>query len=542
MTAINARRENDSFSRRILRTRWIPFAAAATAAALTAGAIASAGGGAAGAATPPQAQSVGNFLDAAVNGQAIDDVAKLEYATAKSPGTQSTQNPLDATVLNALELPLTGALQLPNLAGITLGAANQVAVARHDGSSYGASGAVSNSGGVSAGGNNAYPADSSIDLCASAVSGGTCGSTATDALGELNLGIGAVSGLAQTPKGYAKSGSAGYNIAALNLQLGSPQLGALLGQVTTTLTDALSGVTGALTPISTLLGNLFPSTCALTPGSLGSTLTLAGGAVTVDVTHATITVDIDALLKTAQLDLNNLPPNTDLVAWLVDHLSDVLTNGIAGIVNGLLDTLKTTIDTCLTALGPLAQTLGQLLTTLQDAVTTTTTTLNGVLAPITSAIAPLLGGLSGLVDVGVNVQPNGPAGTFTSGLTATPKQGTPVVTGQTIVRAIEVDVLSTGNVNRQAVGNAAKAADPLVALALGNAAAGPSAAPGQSSSPASPEPSTSVPATNIPTGVPAGMGTHGRSPVLPITLLVLGLMFAAGGAAAFRLRGRLNTH
>jgi hypothetical protein len=49
MTAINARRENDSFSRRILRTRWIPFAAAATAAALTAGAIASAGGGVAGA-------------------------------------------------------------------------------------------------------------------------------------------------------------------------------------------------------------------------------------------------------------------------------------------------------------------------------------------------------------------------------------------------------------------------------------------------------------------------------------------------------------
>jgi hypothetical protein len=186
--------------------------------------------------------------------------------------------------------------------------------------------------------------------------------------------------------------------------------------------------------------------------------------------------------------------------------------------------------------------LGQLLTTLQDAVTTTTTTLNGVLAPITNAIAPLLDGLSALVDVGVNVQPNGPAGTFTSGLAATPKQGTPVVTGQTIVRAIEVDVLSTGNLNRQAVGTAAKAADPLVALALGNAAAGPSAAPVQSSSPGSPEPSTSVPATNIPTGVPAGAGTHARSPVLPITLLALGLMFAAGGAAAFRLRGRLNTH
>src|SRR5438445_12708902 len=92
-----------SSSGRFGRSRWVPIAAATTAAALTAAAIATAGGGTAGAASAlPQAQSVGNFLDADLGGNPIDDVLKLAYATAKSPGTQSVQNPLDATVLNAI--------------------------------------------------------------------------------------------------------------------------------------------------------------------------------------------------------------------------------------------------------------------------------------------------------------------------------------------------------------------------------------------------------------------------------------------------------
>jgi hypothetical protein len=181
-----------------------------------------------------------------------------------------------------------------------------------------------------------------------------------------------------------------------------------------------------------------------------------------------------------------------------------------------------------------------LLATLQSAVTALTTTLATVVKPITDAVAPLLDALSGLIDIGINVQPNGPAGDFDTGLDATPKQGTPVVAGQTIVRAIEIDVLSAGSALNGAA--ARKASNPLVALALGNAAAGPSAAPTASTTPATPSPSTSVPATNVPTGVPAGMGSPGGNPVLPITLLALGLMFAAGGAVAFKMRGRLNTH
>jgi hypothetical protein len=48
--------------------------------------------------------------------------------------------------------------------------------------------------------------------------------------------------------------------------------------------------------------------------------------------------------------------------------------------------------------------------------------------------------------------------------------------------------------------------------------------------------------TALPTGVPAGAGTHGGSPVLPLTLLLLGLVFAGGGVAAYRMRGSLNQH
>jgi len=38
------------------------------------------------------------------------------------------------------------------------------------------------------------------------------------------------------------------------------------------------------------------------------------------------------------------------------------------------------------------------------------------------------------------------------------------------------------------------------------------------------------------------MGTHGGSPALPLTLLALGVMFAAGGVVAYRMRGTLNQH
>jgi hypothetical protein len=183
--------------------------------------------------------------------------------------------------------------------------------------------------------------------------------------------------------------------------------------------------------------------------------------------------------------------------------------------------------------------------------------------------------LKALVDIGVNVQPNGPDGpngaAYVDPLAKTPKQGTPVVAGQTIERAIEVNVaagagssLGSGGLpglgslpltaakgaNTVAVPKAVKAAaDPasgstgILTLALANAAAGPSNAPAAPPSSSSAPPSTkSVPPSGPPTGVPAGSGRHGGSPVLPVTLLLLALVAAAGGVTAFRMRGRFNQH
>jgi hypothetical protein len=540
MTVNRPRHSELSLAGRIARKRWVPFAASATAVVLTAGAIATAGGGAAGAASAPQAQSVGNFLDAALGGKPIDQLAKLEYATATAPGTTSAQNPLNATVLNAINLPLTGALQFPKLAGADLGVLNQVAVAHKDGSSYGASGAVLNSGGVSIGGNNsAFPDVATVDLCASALSGSACGSGPADAIGELKLSLGAVAGLASTPKGYGKDGSTNYAIAGVNLALKSPLLGQALGTVTGLVDNLVSQLTKALPGGVTL-----PTQCKLS-GDLGN-LPLENGAITLDASTGSLTFDLDKLLQ--QLigkSLNDLPANTDLISFLLNYLTDPngLAKGLTTVIDGLVGTLQGKFDACATALNnPVVTAVNGLLGTLTGIVNTLTSQVSSTVSGVVSALGgldtstltgPLAKLLKSVVDIGINVQPNGKAGDFKSGLAATPKQGTAVIAGQTIVRAIEVDLLS------------GTSSSPAVALALGNAAAGPSTAPEaapSSSAPSTPVPASSVPATNIPTGVPAGMASHGGSPALPLALAGLALMFAAGGAVAFKMRGRLNSH
>src|SRR4051812_50148029 len=93
MTVNDPRHGEHRASGRLLGKRWLPFASAATAAVLAFGAVAAAGGGSAGAASAPQAQSVGNFLDAAGGGGPIDPPVELGDAPAPAPRTQATQKP-----------------------------------------------------------------------------------------------------------------------------------------------------------------------------------------------------------------------------------------------------------------------------------------------------------------------------------------------------------------------------------------------------------------------------------------------------------------
>jgi hypothetical protein len=485
----------------------------------------------AGAAAPPNAQSVGRFLDGAVGGKPIQQLADVKDARAVAPGTTSAQNPLDVTLLGSLELPLTGALQLPALLGINLGAANQVAVAHADGFSYGAAGAIANSGGVSVGGNNAaFPANATVDLSASGISGNAGvpipgGTGSADALGGVKVGIGAVSALAQTPTGVAEPGKTNYNIADIQLQLSSPLLGGILG----TVSSSLSTVLGAL---STAAGGVpLPPACAFTAG-FGSNLPLEGGAITLDASTASLTISLQKLLERLGMDLNNLAPNTDLLDLLLHYLSSPggLAAAVQGLIDGLTNPLSDKFTACLNALGtsgPIGAVAGLLLTltnALNSGKTTLQNTINGIVGGLagsagTSPLAPLGIPLKKLIDIGVNVQPNGPGGTFASKLRATPNQATPVVAGQTIVRAIEVNLL--GN--------------QLATLALANAAAGPSAATAIAPSTPSTAP---VSGDVLPIAVPAGLAKPTGSPELPLALLTLGLLLAASGAVAWQVRGR----
>jgi hypothetical protein len=482
------------------------------AATVTATGLAFSGGTSAGAATLPNSQSVGRFVDGSLGNSPIQQIANIFDARAVNPGDTTDQNPLHVKALNAIDLPLTGALQFPQLLGIKLGAVNQVAVAKSDGFSYGASGAVLNSGGVSVGGNNnAFPANATVDLSASGIAGNSGvpvpGGGAADALGGVKLTIGAVAGLAQTPAGKGQPGSTSYAIAGLNIQAASPLLGQVITGVGNLVGSLLTSVNGIL--------NLSQD-CPLVHGTIPD-LHLDGNAITISGSNGALTIDLQAFLDQLGLDLNALAPNTDVIDLLLNYLSDPngLATGLENVINGLFTDLKAQFDQC--APSALKGAVDALFTAGQTLETNLNKLLGGLKLPGGgSALAPLGTVLKKLVDIGINVQPNGPAGSFTSALKATPSQITPVVPGQTIVRAIELDLVG----------------DPLAAVALGNAAAGPS-------NPAEVAPST-PPATGtaIPTGVPAGFDkpTHGSD--LPLVLLAVGLVMAGGGVFAWRLRAK----
>jgi hypothetical protein len=529
----------------------------------------------------PQAQAVGNYLDATLGGNTLDAIAKLAYATAKAPGSTSVQNPLDVTLLGALNLPLTGALQLPSLLGIDLGAVTQKASANVNGKSYGQVGTALNQGGVSIGGSDPkdLAGNATINLSAAGLAGnspiaipGGTGSAA--ALGGITATVGAISAVAQTPEGVDNGATTAYQIANLDLSIGSPLIGSLLAPVGSLVGGVLKSLASATSAIP---GAAVPADCTLLSGTLPN-LSLEGGAVTIVSSGAdagTITISLDKLLKQLGLNLNALPANTDLIAYLLAYLASPngLAKGLQGAIDGLLVPLADQFTACSAALnaipllGPILVNLVKTLTNGQKTLETTVSGLVGSLAGAAGVnpLAPIASLLSNLIDIGVNVQPNGPAGpagaAYVEHLNKTPKQGTPVVANQTIVRAIEINVAAAGgsalpslpglptlpglgavSLSKVAQNIAAAPNSGILTLALANAAAGPSAAAPTApangpTAPATPANPAITPAANVPTAVESGEGTHG-SPLAPLLMLIVGLLMAGAGSVAWKFRGR----
>jgi hypothetical protein len=279
-----------------------------------------------------------------------------------------------------------------------------------------------------------------------------------------------------------------------------------------------------------------PKSCSVNSQTL-STIELDGGAVTINPADGSIGVDLAALLKQLGVDLNTLPANTDVLAYLLNYLTSAkgLATGAQDALHGIFDPLQAQFTTCLAAFtkkfpGALSNALQSVLDALTAGQQQIEDAINKGVDQLASAgganpLAPLADGLKQALDIGVNVQPNGKAGTFASALKATPDQATPVIAGQTIVRAVEINFIP------------AAGGSPAATLALGNAAAGPST-PGKPAAPPVTQPHhpAGPPATRIPTGVPAGEGTHGGSPSLPLVLLALGAAMAGVGAIAWRVR------
>jgi hypothetical protein len=488
------------------------------------------GAGAAQAATTPISQSKGIFLSGSALGVDLDSIVKINSAAAVntgSPATVTQLNPLGVTLLNSLNVPLGPVNLLKGNGLLTLGAVNQAAIARSNGSAIGASGAVSDSGAIAVGGKDGVPA-STAKLDLGGLLASSLGTNLVGGLVDADLSVGAISANATQATGVNGNQVGHYNIASLKLNLQSPLLAGLLSGLNLgSQQSQLTGLTGSLNalPLSTLLGPVLgllgtsnPTLTATNIPNLANIvaaqdLTLGSNGVTVDLANGKITVDVEALLKSLGLDLNNLPPNTEIVKLILDAVTKNVTNLAKGAVQKLKSDITAavnniTVTGSATGLGlPLLTPLG---TVVPISLTSITPQIDGVLNPVLDTVLtpvqsllgsvtgplldPLFNALEKVLSIRVNVQ-NKSGGAFTE-------------------RAIQIRVLPNGaGVNTTAVN------DSLATVNLATAIVGPGAG---------------VAGTSTGSGTPTGDGlpATGAGESAPLAAAGIALMLAGSAAAA----------
>jgi hypothetical protein len=391
-----------------------------------------------GAATTPVSQSTGRFLTGTIGGTNLDTLAAIKGEAAQNDGSVAAvtnANSLNASVLNdAIKIPLADGLQLPGLDILQLGAVAQYAQALGTGAAHGASGAVDNQGGIGVGGANGVPSgNATLDLT------GLGGGAVSDTLVGLKAEIGAISATAEQAAGVGGVQGGDYNIAGLKLHLNAPVLATAIQQLDSAITTGANSIAPLLTLNVPGVGNVVSIEC---PNPIGSTLVCVNGTqnvaalstflnttlslpsgcntavsypttgaciISVNLANGDITLDVAQLLKSINLDINSLDPNTSLLPYIGQALA-LLPDAISSLVTGLTNQLTTAFGGLGIYVAGLGNLSGSALTTALAPV------LNSVLTPLTSALSsgasqlgstvlsPLFDQLKALLDLIVNVQ------------------------------------------------------------------------------------------------------------------------------------------
>lgn len=386
------------------------------------------------AATVPTSSAEARFLSGTLLGIDLDQIVEVKGASATNDGTQSTQtqkDPLDAEVLQAINVSSNPAPQLDLGGVLQVGPVGQYATASVDGRSAAATGAVVDDGVLGVGGDTATPpANATLDLQ------GLLGDEFASTLLDLKLEIGAIAARAEADLDTA---SGDYQIADAVLSFSSPAIANLTPKVDDALqevVDALNGLVGPggqlvdevngllvnLDPVLNLLGGSGNVTATINTGDLSQAVEsilqdeYGNGAVSFDLEAGTVNVDLEQLLGG---DLNDLAPGTEL---LTDDVVNQILEGITDTVATIADQVVEKVEQALNdanvdisadlsvnvAQAPLVQEICGLV----DRVLTTPVLRNltgaeSLLLQLTSGLG--LGDLGGLLDSGL-------VGSLTDGL------------------------------------------------------------------------------------------------------------------------------
>ncbi|WP_350347468.1 IPT/TIG domain-containing protein [Agromyces sp. G08B096] len=401
------------------------------------------------------AEALGQFIGAdLLELQAAD----LAYAYASDPGGPPLDtDPFNLAVLGALGLELDligdGLLQVPLVTDGTgpgilnlgeIGVVNSYASTPSAAEAVAASGAVSDDGTIAVS-EDADPADfgnATIELTDLLAQLGVAAVT-DELIDQASFEVGALASRAVDLPGADPTSD--YRVTDLQVNLHSPAVAA----ITTDLRTAITGVSGSLTTslnglaapggvVDTLLAGVDLELAGLSSITIGEpTITVAvgdlqsavdtvlggdgavlvsdDGAVTVNLTDGSITVDLATLVNPGGPNLNGLPPNTsvlttEVIAMITAGVSNALGKIVTPLTNAVNQLVQeSTVDIDI----PISATAGLPVLGIPDQdVLTANVSVSGTLAQLASG--------TGTTDADITVLPGlpGPLATVINGLTA----------------------------------------------------------------------------------------------------------------------------